>query len=1008
MVKSYQRHGPTEAFGVIASGPAVFDGRKAYCPALEDVLVWDVKKGEQVAMWHETSLRALVTAISRSPADWDSFAVGYADGSVRLWNAKTQTVTVTFNGHKTAVSALAWDRDGTRLATGAKDTDIIVWDVVGEVGLFRLRGHRDQITALAFVAARDGSDVDGEVVPLADPSTSASTAAAPSRPSTHLISSCKDTFIKLWALETQHCIETVVGHRSEAWSFAYDADSNVLISGGGEGEVKCWKVDNDVLLRGLSALGAADGDASSTADGTARKKLKRAISPIAALSLPNPSHTHNISQITLHPTLPVLAIHSGERAIDVFRLRTEDELRKKLARRRKREREKKAGKGKGKGKGKAVDGEGDEDDEMDALEAAADGQIEWRDRLAVWSTVRTSGKVRNFSFAPETLKNKGEVQLLASLSNNALEVYNLPPPASSKAPAVEPVKMLTLDLPGHRSDVRCLAVSSDDQLIASASHGSLKLWNVKTTKCVRTMDCGYAICCSFLPGDRHIVVGTKSGELLLYDLSSSSLLETFAAHTAPLWSLHVRPDGRGLVTGSADKDIKFWDFEVREVPAEVEGGAVTRVLTLAHVKTLKMTDDVLAVKYSPDGRLLAVSLLDSTVKVFYADTLKFFLSLYGHKLPVLSLDISSDSKLIVTCSADKNIKIWGLDFGDCHRSLFAHDESVMQVAFERGSHLFWSVGKDRMVKYWDGDKFECVQKLAGHSGEVWALAVSYKGNFVVSGSHDKSIRIWEKTEEPLFLEEERERELEEMYANASNARGERDELRVLPSGEEVPEAESTEVTKSTTETLMAGERILEALELAEIDRLAMSAYDDEVALAPNAEAAKRVPFPSRNAVFAMYNNVSADEYVLKIVKGIPAAQLQDALLVLPFGRVTQLIEHIDVWAHKGWQLALTSRVLFFLLRTHHSQIVATRALRPTMVQLKGHLRESLKKQKNTLGYNLAALKFLARQHEANKVADFYEQDMLGSAPGAGMASEESVREMIEQGAKKRKRAVMRT
>ncbi|BGP42296.1 beta transducin [Rhodotorula kratochvilovae] len=983
MVRSYLRHGNTDAFGVIASGPAVYDGRKAYCPALEDVLVWDVKKGEQVAMWHETGLRALVTSISRSPTDWDQFAVGYADGSVRLWNAKTQAVTVTFNGHKTAISALAWDRDGTRLASGAKDTDIIVWDVVGEVGLFRLRGHRDQITALAFVAARPGSDLDGETA-TADPSTSSS-AAVPPRPSTHLLSSSKDTFLKLWALETQHCIETVVGHRSEAWSFAYDADSNVLISGGGEGEVKCWKVDNDVLLRGVSALG---DDAPSAGDG-GKKKLRRAIAPIAALALPNPAHTHNISQITLHPTLPVLAIHSGERAIDVFRLRTEDELRKKLARRRKREREKKEKAAKGKGKGKALEGEEAEDEEMDGAEAAA-GQVEWRDRLAIWSTVRTTGKIRSFSFAPDTLKNKGEVQLLASLSNNALEVYNLPPPASSKAPAVEPVKMYTLDLPGHRSDVRCLAVSSDDQLIASASHGSLKLWNVKTTKCVRTMDCGYAICCSFLPGDRHIVVGTKSGELLLYDLSSSALLETFDAHTAPLWSLHVRPDGRGLVTGSADKDIKFWDFEVREVPAEVEGGAVTRVLTLAHTKTLKMTDDVLAVKYSPDGRLLAVSLLDSTVKVFHADTLKFFLSLYGHKLPVLSLDISSDSKLIVTCSADKNIKIWGLDFGDCHRSLFAHDESVMHVAFERGSHLFWSVGKDRMVKYWDGDKFECIQKLAGHSGEVWALAVSHKANFVVSGSHDKSIRIWEKTDEPLFLEEERERELEEMYANASNARGDRDELRVLPSGEEVPQAESAEVSKSTTETLMAGERILEALELAEIDLAAMRAYEAEVRAASSPEAKKRVPFPNRNAVFAMYNNASAEEYVLKIVRAIPAAQLQDALLVLPFGRVTQLIEHIDVWAHRGWHLALTSRVLFFLLRTHHSQIVATRALRPTM---------------NTLGYNLAALKFLQRQHDANTVADFYEQDALG---GSGMADEKAVREMIEQGAKKRKRATLRT
>lgn len=45
-----------------------------------------------------------------------------------------------------------------------------------------------------------------------------------------------------------------------------------------------------------------------------------------------------------------------------------------------------------------------------------------------------------------------------------------------------------------------------------------------------------------------------------------------------------------------------------------------------------MTDDVLSVRYSPNGKLLAVSLLDSTVKVFYQDTLKFFLSLYGHKV----------------------------------------------------------------------------------------------------------------------------------------------------------------------------------------------------------------------------------------------------------------------------------------------------------------------------------------------------------------------------------------
>ena len=52
-------------------------------------------------------------------------------------------------------------------------------------------------------------------------------------------------------------------------------------------------------------------------------------------------------------------------------------------------------------------------------------------------------------------------------------------------------------------------------------------------------------------------------------------------------------------------------------------------LSLAHVKTLKMSEDVLGVQYSPDGRLLAVALLDYTVKVFFADTLKVTSLQYG-------------------------------------------------------------------------------------------------------------------------------------------------------------------------------------------------------------------------------------------------------------------------------------------------------------------------------------------------------------------------------------------
>lgn len=79
------------------------------------------------------------------------------------------------------------------------------------------------------------------------------------------------------------------------------------------------------------------------------------------------------------------------------------------------------------------------------------------------------------------------------------------------------------------------------------------------------------------------------------------------------------------------------------------------------------------------------------------DSLKLKGSLYGHKLPVLSMDISSDSTLLVTASADKNIKIWGLDFNDCHKSIFAHQDSVMQANVKLSTYLRHQCGASLCV-----------------------------------------------------------------------------------------------------------------------------------------------------------------------------------------------------------------------------------------------------------------------------------------------------------------------
>ncbi|WWC72303.1 uncharacterized protein I206_106265 [Kwoniella pini CBS 10737] len=996
MVRSYMRHGPTQAFGIINSPTAnsSYDGRYAYVAGWEDVLVWDVKRGEMVSMWHSPSHTSQVTFLTPSPSSESSssssstsktFAVSYMDGSIKLWSydpnqPEIEAVElVTFNGHKKSVTYIEWDEDSSRLSSGGSEGEIVLWDKISEIGLYRLKSHKDSITGLKFIKhpKKEQNNHPG-----------------------FLISISKDTYLKLWDLSTQHCIQTIVVGRGEVTSLEVKEDYNskveendivddedikgrwIIITGSNDGEAKVWTLEKSLLDKGLK-----END---------NGELPTLIQPLCILPLP--SSTQPITQINFHPTSPLLLLQTNDKNIISLRIRSEEEVNAKRARRKKRDKEKSKKKGK-------------VDPEEEELNDVVEGEVKWEERITSHCVVRANSKIKSFALAQEEVDSaKGGIQLLVALANNSIESYTIPSPSHTKksksaegssSSSTEPTKTHVVELPGHRSDIRSIAISSDDQLIASASNGTLKIWNARTTQCIRTIECGYAICCTFLPGDKHLVVGTKSGELLLFDIAASTLLASYKSHQGSVFSVDIRPDGRGLVSGSEDKDVKFWDFELKEYG---EGEKVvdrlgretvykTKQLALTHVRTLKMTDDILCVKYSPNGRFLAISLLDSTVKIFFSDTLKFFLSLYGHKLPVLSLDISRDSKLIITSSADKNIKIWGMDFGDCHKSIFAHDDSIMAVQFEKGqgnenSHNFWSVGKDRMVKYWDGDKFELIQKLEGHHGEIWALATSNNGQFVVTGSHDKSIRIWEKTDEPLFLEEEREREIEQMYdSNLLDSLNRDSELE----GGEAGEVEG--VAKQTTETLMSGEKIMESLEIADKDRETIREWEEE-----KTKTQLDLPRPSRNPELIAAGDIDADEFVLKTIQKIPTANMEDALLVLSFRQVISLLGYLDEWALKGVQTVLISRILFFLMRTHSNQLISNKIMRTPLLTLRNHLRESLEKEREIMGYNLAALKFLKSRWEIERTAGLYEEENM---------NEDAVRKRLEEGRGKRKRIEVR-
>ncbi|KAF1968984.1 WD40 repeat-like protein [Bimuria novae-zelandiae CBS 107.79] len=940
MVKTYNKYEQTDTFGVVATATSNIvwtseglaqpgssrsaGAGRAYAAANEEVLCWDVKKGELLSRWRDSSCTEQVTVICRSDVNPDLYAVGYADGNIRIWDSRTATVVISFNGHKSAVTVLAFDGSGVRLASGSKDTDIVMWDLVSEVGLFKLRGHKGEITGLHFlhpkkVTQEDG--VDGE-------DTEMDTDQA------FLLSTSKDALIKIWDVNSQHCIETHVAQTNgECWSLGVSPDGSSCMTAGNDGELRVWAIDLPGLGQAALAVGGGAEQRYLHERGTLYRQGKDRTLGIA-----------------YYAKADYIAVHGSERAIEIWRIRSEKEVQKALSRKRRRRREKAK---------EEANGEVPEADEETSLADATIGDI-----IVPYVTVRIApggGKVRSISW----MKGKSKkLQLLVGTDSNLIDVYEVPQKSKSKSeeePEYE--RTLSVELAGHRQDIRALALSSDDRMLASASsgkaaNGGLKIWNVRTKNCLRTLECGKALCAAFLPGDKIVVVGTKDGDIELYDIAASSLLDKIPAHEGTVWTLQVHPDGKSLITGGADKTIIFWNFEI--VQEEIPGTKRTMPrLKLVQSRILKLNDDVLSVHFSPDSRLLAVATMDNTVKVFFVDSLKLFLNLYGHKLPVLNMSISSDSKLIATSSADKNIRIWGLDFGDCHKSLFAHEDSILNVSFiphpvsADEKHILFSASKDRLLKTWDADKFEQIQRLRGHHGEIWALAMSRTGDFVVTASHDKSMRIWTRTDEPLFLEEEREKELEELYENTLATSLDDDNQDGLNG--DAPEVGAA--SKPTTSTLTAGERIQEALDLGLADLHLVRAWSLQKRANPSLAP------PQRNPLFLALNNISAERHVLSVLQSIPAASLHDALLVLPFASLPALFTFLAIWVQRRWNVTLTCRVLFFMLKTHMRQIVASRELKSVLEGMRGDLRKTLGGDKDLIGFNVAAVRFVGERVE---------------------------------------------
>ena len=227
-------------------------------------------------------------------------------------------------------------------------------------------------------------------------------------------------------------------------------------------------------------------------------------------------------------------------------------------------------------------------------------------------------------------------------------------------------------------------------------------------------------------------------------ITSSKSRRSLRGHESWVLSTTFAPNGSTLVTGSADKTLRFWNGT-----------------TGAPLKTLRgHFGMVRSIAFSPDGRLIATGTenferkpdVPGEVKLWDAATGRMLKSLEGHRAPVYAVAISPDGRVLASGGREPILRLWDLPKGTPRRESRILSSSITTIEFSPDGRLLATAGWYEPVRLWDvaTAKDRTLPATKGKRGVV-SLAFSPDGRTLATGDKKGALEFWDVGEEKLRI-----------------------------------------------------------------------------------------------------------------------------------------------------------------------------------------------------------------------------------------------------------------